>query len=322
MTEKSEQMLVLELLREGRLSPEQAERLLRALSAAEGPAESRGRRPPIFHWLEQEGKRLDLDAFGREIERSMRRFADEFKGFFRETRGERPAPERKGEGEIHERHELPRLVQLQVDHEAGPLRIETGESDAVLEYWIRGPEPKLDFQQTTHEEGEERAQLISARGALRVALPRRPLRELIVQVKGGPFHGRGWSVQQAQISVAGGPAKLEEPEGALTLTVHGGPASVRSPRGPRLVVETVGGPLHVENPELSSFEELALKVRGGPLTLRLSEQPHCEVHYSVIGGPFRSDWEGEALGSGRLRLGSGGPVVRLDAVGGPVRISR
>lgn len=295
MTSRDERVLILQLLREGKITPEEAERLLRALT----PKETSRREPFFFDHL-FERLEDEFRAFGE-------RLRHHFENVFGEGR-ERSSSSEEGSGPV----ELPEGVFVRASHTGGDLFVGAS-GDRRLR--VTAPEWHLHVA-----EDEPKAELSTAGGPTRILLPAQT-RRLAVESAGGSLTLRGVRVAALSARVMGGSATLEEVAADVEVEVLGGGANVKGVCGKAVEVRVSGGSVHAELGVVRQGS-YAMTALGGDLHLSLEEESNFEVEYSLSGGFLSSEWEGEAVGACRLRVGAGSAKFRLTATGGGIRLLR
>ena len=163
-------------------------------------------------------------------------------------------------------------------------------------------------------------------------------RSLAVHSTGGPVNVAGAVRGSLEIDAMSGPVTISAPAGSMEVnalsggvraTNVSGPVEITSVSGPVFLsgrrlsgqVESVSGDVVVEGNLSSGF---TVESHSGNVELRLPAGTAADVDVVTYSGGFRSDFgTGRRDGNERhLRLGRGGPEVRITTFSGDVKLTR
>lgn len=308
MTTRDERLLVLRLLRERKITPEEAERLLRALSSKKD--ESHEKRFGFEQWFERFGKELwdvSFDRFAREMEAFGERLRRHFEGFRGETQ-EGSSPSENESDQV----DLPEDVWVRVSHKGGDLTVE-----ASGDRHVKVTAPKWNLQLAPDK---RQADISTTGGPATLLLPSQT-RRLTVESVGGNLNLRGLALISLSARGVGGFVALENVTADIDVEVVGGGVELNEVVGGVFRVRTSGGEIRARLVDVreGSYDFAAL---GGGIRLALGEMSDFEVEYSLSGGFFNSDWSGERIAENRLRVGTGSAKFRLAVTGGEICLLR
>jgi len=310
MTATDERLLILNLLRDGKITTDEAERLLRALST---PGDRTGARESDFdRFFDRMGKELrhfGSERFVREMESLGKRLRREIEDVLREARRSvEPTGSPSGSGPV----ELAEGSIVRVSQKGGEVTL-VPSGDRRLT--VSAPNVTLGV-----EEGGSRAEVSAVGGPSEVRVPAQ-VRRVVVEAAGGRLTVMGLTVEGLSARVVGGSAMLEQVVADVELDVTGGAAELNEVAGKTIEVKTHGGSIRAR---LGDVREGTYRfaATGGRISLELGKNSEFEVEYTLLGGAFHSDWGGEPIGENRQRIGSGSAKVSLTATGGEIYLGR
>jgi DUF4097 and DUF4098 domain-containing protein YvlB len=291
-----ETMVILEMVRDGRLTAEQADRLLEALEAgaAEAPREAAGE--SAEEAFAQAPTMPDMGAFGRRLGRFAERwarFGQRMAAGFGPRRPARQATEAQpGAGLLlTEFDDVSWLRELDVHVKAGNLTVTRSPDDSfrILAFrWAGESAPPWAGNRSNDRYQVSLGEPGKTEGVeFRIELPVR-----------------------ADVTVRSdcGNVRVHDIEGNAKLQLEGGAVEVKKLEG-NLEASTGGGPISVEDVEGSA----ELSTGGGPLSAR---QVEGDVQASTGGGPIEvSDVEGD------IAVGTGGGPIQVSRIEGDARLS-
>lgn len=291
-------MEILRLVSEGKITPEEGDRLLRALEetkpgAEEVPPEGRG-------WTE------GVASVMQEVVETVRRTADEAVGaaqrVFEETRpGAETISTRDGG------FEMPPGARLRVQHairvsfgggsKGSHALLRVGSGDRVR--IIRGEALEV------HRAGSDFV-LTWAKGPLELEVP--------------------GHLAALDVRCMGGDLEIQDFPGAMALDTMGGELRVRGARVP-FRFRTLGGKVRVADLDLREGGAV-ISTAGGDVQIDVSQSASLVIRVSTLGGSieFPPGTEREMQGKARRRatcvIGEGSAELRIDTLGGDVRVRR
>jgi hypothetical protein len=289
-------MEILRLVHEGRITPEEGDRLLRALddSSAGGTGDAPGAR----RWTE------GIASVMQEVAETVRHAADEAIGaaqrVFEETRpGVETISTREGGfdippgGRLRIQHAI--RMSLGGGSKGSDAHLRAGSGDRVR--ILRGEALEV------HRNGNDFV-LTWAKGPLELEIPAQ-LAALDVRCMGGDLEVRDFP-------------------GPMALDTMGGDLRVRSPRVP-FRFRTLGGSVRVADLDLREGGA-AISTTGGDVQIDAAPGASLAIRVSTLGGSmeFPPGTERDARGTARRRatcvIGEGAAELRIDTLGGDVLI--
>ncbi len=344
----AEERMILEMLREGKVSVEDAERLLNAVRA--GGDASRRRSPSLLDsgWWEEVERSLG-ETLAKVEDRIARVVTDLPRSSVRmPLRGVKRKRQREAQGfepvALDDgTFEIPANARVEVDVEGGALRMEEAPGPAHVSFDREGH----DWEWAVQALGDTYVICVYASavwaGVPNVALSLPPVRSLTCRVSGGSMSGLKLS-SSLDIAVEGGSLQLTDVTGALNLKSAGGGIGVHG-AGPSLTAVSAGGPISFQG----ATEALDIKTAGGSVSLDhalLSAGEHrvesagggvvlvldlastVTIDAAASGGGVDVNLPG-AVGEARNRygtgqytgtLGAGTAALQLRSSGGSIRI--
>ena len=287
---------ILRLIAEGKISPEEGDRLLHAL---EEPGEQAGPpRPTGFG--EAVGQILE------EVGETVRRAVDDAMGtaqrVFEETRADTESVEIGGGGfDVAPGSRLRVQQAMRMSFGGGSkggnviLRA-SGEGRARI---VRGEAIEV------HRTGGDYV-LTWAKGNLEIEVPR--------------------DLSSLDVRCLGGDLEVQQFPGPMTLDTAGGELRVLGPRSP-FRFRSLGGRVRIVDLDLREGSA-SISSAGGEVSLQIAEGASITIHASTLGGvmEFPPGTERESQGRTRRRavcvIGDGGGELKIDTLGGNVRVRR
>jgi hypothetical protein len=312
MTTTDERLLILNLLRDGKITTDDAERLLRALTTSTGETRT-GKKGSefdrVFEHIGKEFRHFNTEKFGREMQSFGEKLRRQFEGFAREMRDtvERTAPS-AGSGPV----ELSDRAIVRVSQKAGDVSL-VPSGDRRLT--VTAPNYNIRLV-----EGEQRAEVSAVGGPAEVRIPSQT-RRVVVEAAGGTLTVKGLTVEGLSARVVGGGTVLEQVVADVELDVVGAGAELSDVVGNTVEVKTNGGGIRARLGDVreGSYRFVA---SGAGVSVELGERSEFEVEHTVFGGTFQSEWSGEPIGENRQRIGSGSAKMSLTATGGGIYLGR
>jgi hypothetical protein len=306
---RDERLLVLRLLREGKITTEEAERLLRALAAQETDSarSSKGwSADDLFAQFRDAFRHFDPARFAGELrsvgERVRRAFEDVERGAHPSADSPPPrGPWRLGDGST-----------VRITQKGGNVIVAPASG---VELSVAAPTLHVDIS----EEGR-RAEVSAVGGIARVELPPQ-VRRVFVEAMGGGIEARDIAPEALTARTFGGRILLDSVESDVEADATGGSITLRDVVSQRLDAETHGGSISAEFGDVREGT-FRLQASGGALTVALGPGSEFEAEYSVAPGSLHSEWGTAAAGEDRIVVGSGGAQFRLAAHGGVLEIRR
>lgn len=312
----NERILVLELLKEGKISTEAAEKLLSALSREDHGRHGmnpRKRFEEAFKRVEREFRAIDLGDF----EKKMSGFFEEMKRRFPDMPGRQKdsgAAEKSGDsGGGGGLYQVSKNSSVNIAQKGGAIRLFDADGDH-----IRVDSPDADRIETA--QNGSRIEIESLGGTLALGIPS-GLRRVYIDASGAQIEAVGAAPKEFTARSTGAGIRVKGVGGILRLNVVGGSIHIESPASEDIEAETNGGSVKAR---LGNRTQGVYRFRssGGSVEMELGADSDFELEYEVAGGAFESNWEAEAVGDNRLRVGQGGAALSASVVGGSVALRR
>lgn len=305
----AEERLILEMLREGKISVEDAERLL---GAVRNGSERTDRNVSSFlesNWWEEVERSLG-ETLSKVEDRISRAVTDLPRGSIRmPLRGLKRKREREEQGytpvELHDQSfALPPDARMEVEVEGGALTIEETPGDAHVSFDRDGH----DWEWTVLKLGNTYVLAVYANavwaGVPNVALRLPPVQSLACKVSGGSMSGHNLT-SPLEVSISGGSMQLSDISGAVKLESAGGAIGV-SGNVPSLIAASAGGPVSIHG----EVKTLDVKAAGGSVNIN-----HALLH--------EGDHRVESSGGGVMLVLDAASAVTIEAAasGGGVDVN-
>ena len=344
----AEERMILQMLREGKISVEDAERLLGAIrNGSERP--DRGVSSILEgNWWEEVERSLG-ETLSKVEDRISRAVTDIPRGSIRmPLRGLKRKKQREEQGytpvELDDQSfAIPADARMEVDVEGGGLTIEEAPGDAQVSFDRDGH----DWEWTVLKLGNTYVLSVYANavwaGVPNVSLRVPPVQSLACKVASGSLSGHNLT-SPLEASVSGGTLQLSEASGALNLEAAGGAIGVSgnipslhaaSAGGPvsihgevkMLDVKAAGGSVNINHASLHEGEH-QVESSGGGVMLVLDAASAVAIEAAATGGgvdvnlPGASGEARNRYGTGRYSgtLGEGTAKLQLRSSGGSIRI--
>ncbi len=307
----NERILVLELLKEGKISTEAAEQLLSALSREDDKGRGmspRKRFEEAFKRVEREFRAIDLSG----VEKKMSGFFEEMRKRFPDmpgTQKDSEAPEESGSGGFYK---ISKNASVNIAQKGGAIRL-VGSDSGQLRV------DSADASVETSHDGA-RIEIESLGGTLEVGVPN-GLRRVYIDASGAQIEAVDAAPKELTARSSGSGIRVEGVGGILRLNVVGGSIQIKRPASENIDAETNGGGIKAR---LGKRTQGVYKFRssGGSVEMELDPDSDFELEYDIAGGSFESNWEAEAVGDNRLRVGQGGAALSASVIGGSVALRR
>ncbi|RKY04614.1 hypothetical protein DRP77_03365 [Candidatus Poribacteria bacterium] len=284
-----EKMMILRMLQEGRITPEEALKLLEALEKRRG---------------------FPTDKIGRVIEETFSyigNLSSELRGFFETVFG--PAG-------VSTSISIPQAASLEIDHRGGNLR-------------LRGVEEGRDLTLSgtarhRYEVENGKVKLHTARGDAEVSVPAH-VSELRAEIRGGGLTALNLSIGgRVSMRCAGGSVEINGLRcSELELMVAGGGLSCSNLSVEAVRAAVAGGNLRADLGDLKSGR-VEIDVTGGNVELKFGPSPAFSIEGEVIGGDLSLERELDQISreGGRFSgsIGEGGAEIKVSVRGGYLRI--
>jgi hypothetical protein len=287
---------ILRLIAEGKVSPEEGDRMLRALDEREQAAETG--RPAGFG--EAIGQILE------EVGETVRRAVDDALGtaqrVFEETRADAESVEIGAGG-----FDLPAGSRLRVQQ---AMRVSFGGGSKGGNVILRAA-------------GEGGARIIRGEA---IEVHRSGSDYVLTWAKGNLELEVPPNLAGLDVRCLGGDLEIQRFPGPMTLDTAGGELRVQGPRSP-FRFRSLGGRVRIADLDLREGSA-AVSSAGGEVSLQVAEGASMTIHVSALGGAmeFPPGTEREIQGKARRRgvcvIGGGGAEIKIDTLGGNVRVRR
>ena len=305
----AEERLILEMLREGKISVEDAERLLGAVRNGSERADRKVSSFLVGNWWEEVERSLG-ETLSKVEDRISRAVTDIPRGSIRmPLRGLKRKQQREEQGytpvELHDQSfAIPPDARLEVDVEGSALTVEESPGDAHVGFDRDGH----DWEWTVLKLGNTYVLSVYANavwaGVPNVSLRLPPVQSLACRVAGGSMSGHNLT-SPLEASVSGGTLQLSETSGALKLESAGGAIGV-SGSIPSIHASSAGGPVSIHG----IVKMLNVKAAGGSVNIN-----HALLH--------EGDHQVESSGGGIMLVLDAASAVTIDAAasGGGVDVN-
>ena len=310
----NERVIVLNLLREGKISTGDAEQLLQALAdSAAGPA-GKGRQDwkldDVLRRVERELKAVDVTKFTGKVEG----FFDDMRKRFSEMAWDGPNGKQgsdnrnviKGSGEF----DLADGSIVHISQKGGEIRLAPASVDRVR---VAAPLCYADI-----EDSRDRARFEAVGGTLTVGIPP-GVAKVYIEATGCQFAAEDIALDALTARIVGGAMRVSGVNARLNLNLIGGSIHIADVVGDEVDAETNGGSISADLGELRSGA-YKLVAAGGGVTADVAAGSGFDVKYTVTGGVFESQWGTPPAGENHLRVGDGGATLELVANGGSIAL--
>lgn len=311
MTANDERLLILNLLRDGKITTDEAERLLRALTTSSGETRASKKGSDfdrVFEHIGAEFRHFNAEKLGREMQSLGEKLRRQFEGFAREMRDTVERPSTSDAGPI----EAPDRCVVRVSQKGGDITV------------VQSGDRRLTATAPTYTarlvEGEARIEVSVVGGPSEIRIPSQ-VRRLVVEATGGMLTIKGLTVEGLSARVVGGSATLEQVVGDVELDVVGAGVELTDVVGNTVDVKTNGGGIRAQlgGIRVGSYRFVA---SGAGARVDLGDESDFEIEYAVFGGVFHSEWNGEPIGENRQRIGSGAAKISVRTTGGGIHLGR
>ena len=278
----AEERLILEMLREGKISVEDAERLLGAVRNGSERSDRKVSSILESNWWEEVERSLG-ETLSKVEDRISRAVTDIPRGSIRvPLRGLKRKRQREEQGftpvELHDQSfVLPPDAHVEVDIEGSGLAVEEAPGDAHVSFDREGH----DWEWSVLRLGDTFVLSVYANavwaGVPNISLRLPPVKSLTCRVAGGSMSGR--NLTSPLDTSSGGAIQLTDVTGELELNAAGGSIGV-SGDVPSLQAVTAGGPVSL----LGKAQKLDVKSAGGSVSINHALLHEGEHHVESAGG--------------------------------------
>ena len=344
----AEERIVLEMLREGKISVDDAERLLGAVRNGSEKADRRGSSVLENNWWEEVERSLG-ETLSKVEDRISRAVTDLPRGSIRmPLRGLKRMRQREEQGytpvELQEQSfAIPPDARMEVDVEGSALTVEEAPGDAQISFDREGH----DWEWSVLRLGDTYVLSVYANavwaGVPNVSLRLPPVRSLACQVAGSSMSGYRLS-SPLDISTSSGSIQLTDVTGELKLSAAGGAIGVSGDvpslqanaaggsvsllgKTRKLEIKSAGGSVNINHALLHEGNH-RVESAGGGVMLVLDAASAVSIEAAASGGGVDASLPG-ASGEARNRygtgqytgaLGAGTASLQLSSSGGSIRI--
>ena len=344
----AEERIILEMLRNGKISVDDAERLLNAVRSGDNKAGRRGSSILDTSWWEEVERSLG-ETLSKVEDRISRVVTDLPRSSIRiPLRGIKRKRQREAQGFApvaldDQTFDLPANARVEVDIEGGALTVEEAAGPAHIGFDREGH----DWEWAVQAQNDTYVICVYASavwaGVPNVTLRLPPVESLTCRVSGGNMAGQKLSAT-LDIAVEGGSLQLTGVTGALQLNTAGGGIGVQGEvpslqavsaggsvsfqgRVEELEVKSAGGSVSLDHAALSAGDH-RVESAGGGVMLVLDSTSAVAIDAAASGGGVDVNLPG-AVGEARNRygtgqytgtLGDGTASLQLRSSGGSIRI--
>ena len=314
----AEERLILEMLREGKISVEDAERLLGAIRNGSENADRKG---PSFlesNWWEEIERSLG-ETLSKVEDRISRAVTDLPRGNIRmPLRGLKRKRQREEQGYTpvdldDQSFAIPSDARMEVDIEGSSLTVEEAPGDAQVSFDREGH----DWEWSVLKLDDTYVLSVYANAVWasvpNVSLRLPPVQSLACRVIGGSMSGHNLT-SPLEASVSGGTLQLSEVSGALNLESAGGAIGVAG-NVPALVAASAGGPVSLHG----EVKTLAVKAAGGGVNINHALLQEGDHHVESAGGGVMLVLDAASTVSIEAAAAGGGVDVNLPGASGEAR---
>ena len=314
---QNERLIVLELLKEGKISMDEAEKLLTALSRQTGErrkSEPRQRIEEAFQRVEREFRAIDLSGFEKKLSGFFEVMRSRFADMAAETDDADEAAEPKDAARKNgeDGYKAVKGAAVHIAQKGGAARLYPAENDRLR---VSGANAKVE----TSPDGK-RIEVEGSAGPLSVAVPN-GLSRVFIDASGAPIEAEGVAPKEFTARLVGGGMRLKRIGGTIRLSVVGGGLFLEEPLSDDIEAETNGGSLRARLGDVKSGR-CQLSASGGSVEAELGAGSDFELEYNVEGGAFESQWSAESIGENRLRVGEGAAKLVISTHGGSVALNK
>jgi len=310
-----ERMLILKMLSDGKITPEEAEKLLRAIGG--GPGEERPPRPP--RPPRGPGRPGEHEGDAKAIFKGIGKVFDEFGNIVADFVGH-VKDSVSGVSDILSGTEglqivdVPAESRLILKHGGGSINIHSAEGQQLV---IDGAKRscKVNVDEATID-------ITSLGGQLDIGIPQ-VIIDVEVKAGGGNFNIENLSLDGLSAKIAGGNLSIANSSGKITASVIGGTIQMEGVQSEKLEAKSAGGGIRLNMGTVTSGE-ITLSSAGGHIEMTVARDSAFEVDASMVGGQFESGLELEIIesspGHTKAKYNDGGASISLSSKGGNVKI--
>lgn len=310
----NERVIILNLLREGKISTGDAEQLLHALSETSRDAAGKGKPDwkldEVFRRVESELKAIDVTKFTDKVEGLF----DDLRKRFSEMawdgpNGKNGADERnvvKGSGEF----DLAAGSVVHISQKGGEIRLTPASVDRLR---VSAPLCYADI-----EDSRDRARFEAVGGMLEIGIPA-SVRTVYVEATGCQLSADALDLDAFTARIVGGAMRIERVRSRLNLNLIGGSIHIADVGLGDIDAETNGGSITADLGEVHAGA-YRLVSAGGGVTVDLAPGSDFDVSYTVTGGVFQSQWGPAPPDGNHLSVGDGGATFEIVANGGSIAL--
>lgn len=294
---ENERMRILAMLEEGKITAEQAVKLIDAVAEKDGAADSAG----AFDEKQQQDSQQEssADDFFESIRKDFQQAGDRFMQFM-DTAVQRvktfdfDTPFGKSAAFIHKETAAGadiRDIILQIDH--GTVEIETSETEDIhLKFYVKyyGSEDETEAREqfldklTFRQDGGKlrvESDLKISQVNVKLLVPAKTYRKLSVRLLNGGFSANTFNAEELRIKTANG--KIEWLNGCFDeaeLETANGMIRLLKVKGHKLEAETLNGRVYIDG----ELAEVDAKSLNGNVSVTTTSKKACEIEAKSISG--------------------------------------
>jgi hypothetical protein len=310
----NERVIVLNLLREGKISTGDAEQLLHALSEADRPTGGHGKADwkfdEVLRGIERDIKGIDVTKFTGKVEG----FFDDLRKRFSEMAWDGPNGSSEGDkrnvvegtGEF----DMAAGSVVHISQKGGEIRLVPNAADRLR---VSAPLCYADGENT-----RDHARFEGVGGTLEVAIPT-GVAKVYIEATGCQMSAEELDLDSFTARIVGGSMRVRDVAARLNLNLIGGSIHLTDVVSADVDAETNGGSISAD---LGAVHSGAYKLTaaGGGVTVDIAAGSGFEVSYTVTCGVFESQWGTPPVGEDHLRVGDGGASFDIVANGGSIAL--
>lgn len=305
---------ILEMLKEGTITIEEAERLIKAVSESQEKERKseKKRRSPDFHDFAQDFQNFTQELGqvfeSMQVGKFLDNIATKIKSSISTGFGT------MADTYVDESIDADGIEKLKVEQVGGSVTV----------YNTDGREFTIKGMRRTSKIEEGILNLTSGGGSLSIGVP--PIvKDVKVEVGSGNATVNNIKVEKLKGETTGGNLSISNVSGSISASTIGGNIDMTNVKSADIHAKSIGGGIQLIMEDLTEGE-IALDSTAGAVKLFADEDSAFDLNAEIIGGSFETDLELEMIESGpvkyRAKYNNGGATVSIKTRHGDVEIAK
>jgi len=297
---------ILEMLKEGLITTEEAERLIKSVNESQEKShksEKKWRGPDFQNFAQEMGQIFDSIQFGKFFDNVVTKVKESVSTGFSNLAGTY----------VDESIDADGIENLKVKQNGGNITV----------YKTDGKEFTIKGMRRSSKIEEGVLTLTSVGGNLSIGVPQ-TIKNVEIGVGGGNATINKIEIEKLMAETTGGNLSISDVSGSVSASSMGGSIDMTNINSTNIQAKSIGGRIQLIAGNLTEGK-IALDSTAGGIKLFVSEDSSFDLDAEVIGGKFESNLELEMIENGpvkyKAKYNNGGASVSINAKHGDVEVN-